>query len=274
MIAFFFLKASTQNARRLKNRLEEYELISRQKVNFEKSEILFSRNVPANIRAECIQSLGVRQTAKHTKYLGLPVMFSHNRMEMFKYLIDHTWKRVLDWREMQLSAAGKEVMVKSILQSIMQYAMMCYKIPEGICRRLSVIINKFWWQSEEESMGIFWASKEKLCKVKEVGGMNFRNLALFNDALLAKQFWRILANSSALVSRVIKAKYFKEGDPLNNVLIGNASMGWKGIWRAGQKLKHWIVWNESENKAGWCLEMSGEFSTRSAYLKLRELHEE
>ncbi|KAL9659128.1 hypothetical protein QQ045_028219 [Rhodiola kirilowii] len=100
---------------------------------------------------------------------------------------------------------------------------------------------------------------EKLCKAKEVGGMNFRDLTLFNDALLAKQAWRIPANPSAMVSRVLKAKYFKDGDPLSTELNGSSSLAWKGIWRAGQKIKHWIVWRESENKAVWSLERNGEF---------------
>ncbi|KAL9661127.1 hypothetical protein QQ045_025947 [Rhodiola kirilowii] len=223
--SIFFLKAIIHNARRLKSILEEYESISGEKVNYEKSKIMFSRNMHADIRIEVVQILGVTQTDTHTKYLGLPVMFIHNRTEMFEFLIEYTWKRVIGWKEAKLSSAGKEIMIKAIMQSIPQYAMMCYKLPESICKRLTRIICKFWWCSEAEGRGIHWPSKEKLCKAKEVGGMNFRDLAMFNDALLAKKIWRILINPSAMVSKVLKARYFKGGDPF----VGNFRVLGPGI---------------------------------------------
>lgn len=38
--------------------------------------------------------------------------------------------------------------------------------------------------------------------------MGFKNLALFNDALLAKQAWRLLHNKESLFYRIFKSKFF------------------------------------------------------------------
>ena len=47
---------------------------------------------------------------------------------------------------------------------------------------------------------------------KGKGGMGFRDLKLFNLALLAKQGWRLQTNTSSLFYRVYKAKYFPRCD--------------------------------------------------------------
>lgn len=46
---------------------------------------------------------------------------------------------------------------------------------------------------------------------KEADGRDFRDLHLFNITLLAKIGWRLILDPDALVCRVLKARYFKNG---------------------------------------------------------------
>ena len=41
-------------------------------------------------------------------------------------------------------------------------------------------------------------------------GMGFKELALFNEALLAKQTWRLLHNKNSLFYRVFKSQFFSK----------------------------------------------------------------
>ncbi|KAL9664246.1 hypothetical protein QQ045_019645 [Rhodiola kirilowii] len=165
----FFLRATDQNAARLKAVFGEYEDLSGQRINAVKSEIVFSRNVTTRSRQQIKGIFAVKQVEKHTKYLGLPIVFSHNKVELFKFIIENTWKRVMGWKELQLSVAGKEIMVKSVLQALPLYAMMCFKLPDTICKRLSGIIRKYWWSGDKDGKVIHWANQAKLCMPKDMG---------------------------------------------------------------------------------------------------------
>jgi hypothetical protein len=110
--------------------LKTYEEASGQEINMSKSEVFFSRNLSRAAQEDLSRVMGVRHVLGTGKYLGLPSMVGRRKKETFGYVKDRIWKKINSWRGRALSKAGKEVMVKSVLQAIPSYVMSVYLIPE------------------------------------------------------------------------------------------------------------------------------------------------
>jgi hypothetical protein len=89
---------------------------------------------------------------------------------------------------------------------------------------------------------IHWINWKKNCKQKQDGGIGFRDLSFFNEALLAKQGWRLLTNPQSLVATVLKAKYYPHQSFLKANLSHRPSYLWQSIYKASHVLKKGCFW--------------------------------
>lgn len=77
---------------------------------------------------------------------------------------------------------------------------------------------------------------------KKSGGLGFRDLRGFNLALLGKQCWNLLNNPNALVSRLMKVRYYPRCSLLQASRTGGASYTWSGLWEAKENMKDGLRW--------------------------------
>lgn len=87
-----------------------------------------------------------------------------------------------------------------------------------------------------------WFSWERLCDPKCEGGLGFREISFFNQALLAKQVWRLLQNPSSLAYRVLRGKYFVGENILRGILGSSLSYIWKSLFWGMELLDKGLVW--------------------------------
>jgi hypothetical protein len=98
--------------------LKTYKVASGQEINLSKSEVFFRRNKSETTQKDLSHIIGVRHVMGTGKYLGLPSMIGRDKRSVLSFIKDRIWKRINAWRGRALSKAGKEVMIKSVLQSI------------------------------------------------------------------------------------------------------------------------------------------------------------
>ncbi|KAA3475779.1 reverse transcriptase [Gossypium australe] len=157
-----FGDASKEGAHTVRNILNEYELVSGQKANYDKSLIYFGASFDHSVRAQITNILGVRIAVNLEKYLGLPMMVGRRKRWAFANFVDRFRKRVESWNFRFLSMGGEEVFIKTVLQAIPIYVMQCFELPKTLCNKLEGIMNKFWWANGKSEKSIHWCSWKDL----------------------------------------------------------------------------------------------------------------
>ncbi|XP_058725977.1 uncharacterized mitochondrial protein AtMg00310-like [Vicia villosa] len=161
---------------------------------------------------------------------------------------DRVWKKINSWRGRPLSRAGKEVMIKSVLQSIPSYIMSLFILPDGIVSDIEKMLNSFWWGGGTNHNCIRWMAWDKLTGTKNEGGLGFRDLKSFNLAMVAKRGWLLLSKPHSLVSIIFKAKYFPNSTFFEASLGNNPSFVWRSVWQARSLLSLGCRWSIGDGR--------------------------
>ncbi|XP_031101846.1 uncharacterized protein LOC116005747 [Ipomoea triloba] len=232
--SLLFFRADTNEAQEVKRCLDLYCASSGQLVNYDKSSITFSVNTVPVMCTQVAGIFGVQQTADFGRYLGFPSFIGRNKKAIFRYVEQRMRDRINSWHKRFLSKSGKEVLLKSVAQSMPIFTMSVFLLPYGICESIERMMNRYWWsKGTSNSRGMHWASWTRLAAPKSIGGMGFKRIHEFNIALLAKQGWRLLVKPDYLVSKLLKARYYPSASFLDATLGHNPSYIWRSIL-AGQ----------------------------------------
>ncbi|XP_031105088.1 uncharacterized protein LOC116009989 [Ipomoea triloba] len=171
--------------------------MSRKAVNFNKSSVCFSRNTSRDDREGVVSVLGVAQAPNFGKYLGLPAFVGRNKKAVFSYVEDKINQSVGSWSKKLISQVGKEVLLKSVAQSMPTFSMSVFLLPHS-----------------------------------KYGGLGFKDLRAFNLAMLGKQAWHFLTKPQSLVARIYKARYYPQSSFVDASTGSCPSFCWRSIMAA------------------------------------------
>ena len=124
-------------------------------INKEKTTLFFSKNTDEQTQETIKVSLSVLAIENYEKYLGLLSFIGREKKACFTNVKEQIWEKMQGWKEKLLSQAGKEVMIKAVIQSIPTYSMSVFKLPVSLCKEIETMIQQFWW-GQGDSKKIHW----------------------------------------------------------------------------------------------------------------------
>lgn len=248
--AVFFLNGTLMECQNLSNILNQYCLASGQTINRNKSGVFFSPCCPTSLQENLAGELWVPMLQRCGKYLGIPTDWGRSKRDMFSWLLSRVHSKLEGWKEKLVSKGGKEVLLKTVIQSIPQYAMSVFKIPISLCKVIEKRMAKFWWSNDTSRSGIPWQSWKNLQKRKELGGLGFRDLVSFNHAMLGKQAWRLLHQPLSLWSKFFRGLYFHSSTFLKANKGTRPSWGWQSLLCGRNAILPHITWSVGD---GTCI---------------------
>jgi len=236
-----FSEASQRGADRLQEILETYNRGSGQLVNKEKSAVFFSSNCDEQVKQDFRRVLHIDTEALSDKYLGLPTAVGRSSTEAFDFMATRIKNLVGTWSGREASCAGREILLKSVAQAVPTYSMSCFLLSKATCKKMRSTIANYWWGSSADNRHIHWLRWDRLTQHKSVGGMGFRDLQSFNKAMLGKQGWRLVTRPDSLCARVLKGRYYHDGDFMHSTRRKHASHTWRAILAGREVLERGMI---------------------------------
>lgn len=185
----------------IKDIISAYAYTSGQEINFVKSLVCFSRNTSDEARHIVCDTLSVGEQPDLGHYLGLPTRIGLNKKQVFQFIKDRMWKKLNSWNQRCLSKARKEIMLKTILQTLPNYVVNLFLLSKTLCLELQKIINRFWWaKGIDHANGIHWMSWQRLSRPKAFRSLGFKRLQEFNLAIFGRHAWNIFTSPNSLVA--------------------------------------------------------------------------
>ncbi|WJX23235.1 hypothetical protein P8452_12461 [Trifolium repens] len=238
-----FAEASIEQAHCVMHCLDQFCQASGQKINNQKTQIFFSKNVDQQLKDDILQHTGFTHVDSLGKYLGANIAPGRTTRGKFQHIISKMQNRLSGWKHQCLSFAGRLTLTKSVLSSIPYYHMQYAKIPKTLCDEMEKIQRGFLWGDTDQKRKPHLISWDVCCLPKKDGGLGIKSPLRMNDAFLMKILWNMINKPEDLWCKVLYNKYGRKKD-LRDAISSQPydSPLWKSIASIWDQFQNHIVW--------------------------------
>jgi hypothetical protein len=138
-----FAEASIEQAHCVMHCLDLFCQASGQKINSQKTQIFFSKNVDNQLRDDILLHIGFSHVNSFGRYLGANLTTGRSTRGHFKHIVQKIQNKLSRWKQQCLSLAGRITLSKSVISSIPYYHMQYAKLPKTICDEIEKIQHGF-----------------------------------------------------------------------------------------------------------------------------------
>ena len=124
--SLLFCRVRVGDVKKIQEILGKYERASGQKINSDKTTLFFTNNTLNATKEEIKNLLGVAEIKEYERYFGLPTVVGRKKKASLNFIKNRVWGKLQGWKKKLLSQAGKEVLLKVVVQAIPTFAMSCF----------------------------------------------------------------------------------------------------------------------------------------------------
>ncbi|CAH9139932.1 unnamed protein product [Cuscuta epithymum] len=260
-----FLNGEARFIQNFNKFLGQYQRVSGQAINFEKSNFGCGKTSLARIR-KMERLLGMTKINLPMKYLGSNLHKGINRKNYCHGILQSFDKKLTTWKQKHLNFGGRMVLIKHVLNTIPLHLLAVDTLPKAICRSLEKRMAHFLWGSNATKRKYHWLRWKDLCLPYEEGGLGFRSLVDIEKAFSLKLWWKWRNNNSGW-AQFCQARYPRG---LNMTPKAIDSVIWKRICKIHDVGQALCIQDEAGEYI-WSSETNGRFSLSRLYMKSEEL---
>lgn len=164
--------------------LEHFKSLSGLAVSIQKM-AFYSSGVPANEVDAISTSTGLTHGSLSIRYLGVPLCSKKLSLLNCEPLLHQVKANVNTWSVQSLSFAGRLLLVNTVIAGINNFWCATFVIPKA-CIKKNLICGAYLWKGTTEGHHSARASWDTITLSKAEGGLNCRDLAVWNKASIIK----------------------------------------------------------------------------------------
>lgn len=130
---------------RLISLLGDYEIISGQKVNAQKSCFITGSNISTSRRNWIANWTGFQPKQLPIKYFGCTLYVGRRSAALFDDLVMKIKNRIASWNGKLLSQGGRLCLIKSVLAEIPSHILAAVSPPRKTITHINSLISNFFW---------------------------------------------------------------------------------------------------------------------------------